>query len=712
MNAPSVLETKVRTVGLVVDDDPVIRLLARQVMERDGLAVHEACDGQDAVERFEELKPDIVLLDVMMPRLDGFAACSEIRQSPRGMRTPVLMLTGLDDLDSINRAFEAGATDFINKPINWGVLGYRIRYMLRSARILEQLAHQQESLAEAQRIAHLGNWEWDIEHDVVYWSQEMYRILDYHPGITQACFAAFSERLAPNERARAGDELRRFVKAGEAIDSVRRIILPDGSIRHVHILGITRKTTGEHARLIAGTIQDITDRKQAEDQIRYLAYYDGLTALPNRQFFLEKLQHSLNSARRQGRILGVLSFDLDHFKRINDTLGHAIGDTLLQAVAQRLAEGIRASDAIARLEAPGSDWLARLGGDEFGVLLADLEDFHGAAKVAHRVGELLRAPFRLGEREIVVTTSIGIALFPDDGDTPANLIRNADAALHFAKEQGRNNCQFYGRGMNARALEKLSMESQLREALGQEQFLLHYQPKIEVASGRIVGVEALIRWRHPELGMVPPLKFIPVAEEIGLIVGIGEWVIRTACREARAWQHAGCAPIEVAVNIAGSHFRQAGLPDFVSKTLAEAGLPAHLLEIELTESMLMSNTEDTVATLRRIKDMGIKLAIDDFGTGYSSLAYLKRFPLDALKIDRSFIKDMPGAACDAALTTAIIGMAHGLNLKVVAEGVEHQSQFDFLKERGCDLIQGYLISRPIPANELVELLLKTPVTHH
>ncbi|MEQ1882660.1 MAG: EAL domain-containing protein, partial [Burkholderiales bacterium] len=670
MNAPAAFDRKVPMVGLVVDDDPVIRLLVRQVMERDGLSVHEACDGREAVERFEGLKPDIVLLDVMMPRLDGFATCSEIRQLPRGIRTPVLMLTGLDDLDSINRAFEAGATDFINKPINWGVLAYRIRYMLRSASILDQLAHQQESLAEAQRIAHLGNWEWDIKKGVVYWSQEMYRILDYQSGITPASFAAFSERLAPNERTRASDELRRFVRFGEAIDSVCRVVLPDGSTRHVHLLGTTRKTAGNRARLIAGTIQDITDRKKAEDQIRYLAYYDGLTALPNRQFFLEKLQHTLSLARRHGRILGVLSFDLDHFKRINDTLGHAIGDTLLQAVAQRLAECVRASDTIARLDAPGSDWLARLGGDEFGALLTDLEDFHGAAKVAHRVRELLQAPFRLGEREIVVTTSIGIALFPDDGDTPANLIRNADAAMHFAKEQGRNNCQFYGSGMNSRALEKLSMESQLRQALKNEQFLLHYQPKVDVATGQIVGVEALIRWRHPELGMVPPLKFIPVAEQIGLIIAIGEWVIRTACREARSWQSSGCPPIDIAVNIAGSHFRQTGLPDFVSKTLAEVGLPAHQLEIELTESMLMDNTEDTIATLQRIKDMGIKLAIDDFGTGYSSLAYLKRFPLDALKIDRSFIKDMPGAACDAALTTAIIGMAHGLNLKVVAEGVE------------------------------------------
>ena len=316
----------------------------------------------------------------------------------------------------------------------------------------------------------------------------------------------------------------------------------------------------------------------------------------------------------------------------------------------------------------------------------------------------MKSPFRLGEQEVFVTASIGIALFPNDGETPEILVKNADTAMHYAKEQGRNNYQFYGGAMNATALEKLSLEAQLRKALERGEFILHYQPKVEAADGRVSGVEALVRWQHPELGLVGPNQFIGVAEEIGLIIPLGEWVLATACRQLRAWQQQGCAPVSVAVNIAGSHFRQPSLLTAVADALRDSNLDPGLLEIEVTESMLMDNVEGTIAVLRDLKAMGVRLAIDDFGTGYSSLAYLKRFPLDTLKIDRSFIKDTPGDAGDAALTTAIIGMAHSLKLSVVAEGVELQTQFDFLRERGCDVIQGYLVSRPIPPENMPEFI--------
>ena len=703
MNARTAQGMTGTAVALVVDDDPVMRILIRKALETDGFSVQEAENGRLAVAAFPQLQPDIILMDVMMPELDGFGACRAIRELPQGTLTPIMMLTGLDDVESINRAFDAGATDFIAKPINWGILGYRVRYLLRSANVLEQFVRNQESLAEAQRIAHLGNWEWDAETDRVYWSAETYRVLGLQAGTPTADFATFIKRVHPEERVQVREALKEFVKKDDAIDVTYRLMLDDGSIRYVHLLAFTRRNADGRACFVAGTIQDITDRKKAEEKIRYLAYYDALTTLPNRQFFLEQLQRTLAVARRHNRLLGVLSLDLDQFKRINDTLGHRLGDELLVAVSQRLSECVRSADAVARVDA-STDRLARLGGDEFSLLLTELAHFHDAARVAQRILDQLKSPFRLGEQEVFVTASIGIALFPNDGETPEILVKNADTAMHYAKEQGRNNYQFYGGAMNATALEKLSLEAQLRKALERGEFILHYQPKVEAADGRVSGVEALVRWQHPELGLVGPNQFIGVAEEIGLIIPLGEWVLATACRQLRAWQQQGCAPVSVAVNIAGSHFRQPSLLTAVADALRDSNLDPGLLEIEVTESMLMDNVEGTIAVLRDLKAMGVRLAIDDFGTGYSSLAYLKRFPLDTLKIDRSFIKDTPGDAGDAALTTAIIGMAHSLKLSVVAEGVELQTQFDFLRERGCDVIQGYLVSRPIPPENMPEFI--------
>jgi diguanylate cyclase (GGDEF)-like protein len=444
-----------------------------------------------------------------------------------------------------------------------------------------------------------------------------------------------------------------------------------------------------------------------EERIRHLAYFDGLTELPNRHFFIENVAKALHHAKRHGRVLGVLSMDLDQFKRINDTLGHTTGDRLLQAVAGRLRDGIRAQDTLALSENEAALGLARLGGDEFCILLTEISQFHDAARVARRILESLAEPFKLDDNELFVTTSIGIALFPSDGDTPEALIKNADAAMYYAKSQGRNNYQFYGKTMNSRALEKLAMESQLRKAIERSEFELHFQPKLDLRTGHISGAEALIRWRHPELGMVPPIDFIPLAEESGLIVPIGEWVLRAACDQNKLWQARGLPPIHVAVNVSSPHFRHSGLLPTVARILRETGLPPHCVEVEVTESMLMDDMETTLATLHKLKDMGLRLAIDDFGTGYSSLSYLKRFPLDALKVDRSFVKDTPAATDDAAITSAIIAMAHSLKLEVVAEGVETTAQLEFLKARGCEYAQGYLISRPLPADDFIALLTAT-----
>lgn len=406
---------------------------------------------------------------------------------------------------------------------------------------------------------------------------------------------------------------------------------------------------------------------------------------------------------RNGRMVAVLSLDLDQFKRINDTLGHAMGDKVLAAVAHRLRETVRNRDAVMRMHSLEDVNLARLGGDEFCVLLSDMNSFQDAAKVAQRVLENLERPLEVGGRELFMTTSIGIALFPLDGEDAETLIKNADAAMYFAKSQGRNHYQFYGKEMNSRAAERLSLESKLRRAIEREEFQLHYQPKLDLRSGAIAGVEALIRWRHPELGMVPPVEFIPIAEDSGLIIQIGEWVLMEAATQAQRWTAAGLPPIHVAVNIASPHFQQTAFTATVARVLAETQLDPDRLELEVTESMLMDERSVTLSTLRRLKGMGLRLSIDDFGTGYSSLAYLKRFPVDTLKVDRSFVKDMPGAEDDAAITSAIIAMAHSLRLEVVAEGVETEPQLAFLRERECEYAQGFLISKPIPPAEIEAL---------
>ena len=690
--------------ALIVDDDAMMRLLIRQTLERAGFACHEAVNGVEALQAFGSVQPDIVMLDVMMPEMDGYEACKRLREYADGALVPILMLTGLDDLESINRAYEVGATDFISKPINWGILGHRARYILRASQAFRDLAKHQSSLENAQRIAHLGSWEWDMQHDEFYWSAETYRILGMQPGNALVGFDTFLERVHTEDRQGAQDSIRNLIKTGAFSARAIRIVRPDATIRHVQLQGVGDYDANGVIAHIGGTIQDVTELKEAEQRIRYLAYYDGTTGLPNRQYFIERLHHALIQARRHSRQLGVLALDLDQFKRINDTLGHSAGNELLIAVSRRLSEVVRTDDTLARPDDDQVDAVARLDGDEFSLLITDLQQYHDAARVARRLLEEMRKPFHAAGREIFVSASIGLALYPLDGEDSDSLIKNAVAAMHFAKDQGRDNYQFYSRAMNATALEKLAMESQLRRALDREEFLLYYQPMIHASTGQIVGLEALIRWKHPELGLVPPNQFIPLAEETGLIIPMGDWVLRQASRQNQAWQRESLPAVYVSVNIASSHFRQGSLMQSVAFALQESGLSPEYLELEVTESMLMQSVETTLKTLFQLKDIGARLAIDDFGTGYSSLSYLKRFPLDTLKIDRSFIKDLPGDQEDSAISKAIIAMAHSLKLAVVAEGVETTEQLAFLRQHGCDLAQGFLFSRPVPASEIPALL--------
>jgi diguanylate cyclase (GGDEF)-like protein/PAS domain S-box-containing protein len=445
-----------------------------------------------------------------------------------------------------------------------------------------------------------------------------------------------------------------------------------------------------------GVCTDISSLKQYEEKLRYQALHDALTGLPNRFQFQERFQEMLARVARQNSQLAVMVLDLDRFKHVNDSLGHAVGDELLKQVAERLKSRLRQVDVI-----------GRLGGDEFAVILDNISGTHSAAAAAGRLLSAFATPFSLSGHEIFVSSSIGISCCPADSSDAETLLKNADAAMYRAKADGRNSYRYFSAEINARALENLLMSTGLRLALERDELVLHYQPRIDLSSGAISGAEALVRWQHPELGLLPPVRFIPIAEEMGLIEAVGEWVLKEACRQMRRWRDAGLQLESVAVNLAARQFTEASFSAKVAATLEEVGLEARYLELELTESMVMQQPDRVVKVLSELKSMGVTLAIDDFGTGYSSLSYLKRFPIDFLKIDRSFVKDLPGNAEDVAITSAIIAMAKSLGLQLIAEGVETQAQRDLLHRQGCHHGQGYLFSKPV-APEQLERLLRAP----
>ena len=566
------------------------------------------------------------------------------------------------------------------------------------------LEKNEARLANAQRIASVGDWEMDIVSGSLTRSDEVYSIVGSKRGELTESSAIPLRIVHPDDKQMVEESLHAAQHRGEGFGIDFRIVLANGDTRVVHAQAeVAHDDAGKPIR-ISGTIQDISERKKAEEQIQHLALHDGLTGLPNRLLFEEQVDKALAAAQRLDQKLATLFFDLDRFKNINDSLGHHVGDALLKEVAKRVTHCLRKSDYMVRGAMETSDnTMARMGGDEFTVLLPNLSHAEDAARVARRIMEALAIPFQIGGGEVFVSASIGIALYPIDGSDVATLIKNSDAAMYHAKNEGRNNYQFFTESMNKEAAAKLSLENDLRKAVSEEQLVLYYQPQIDIATRNIFGVEALIRWRHPQRGLVPPVEFIPLAEERGLIVAISEWVLRTACAQAQAWHQSGLRKITVAVNMASPSFKQENLLQVVTDALEGSGLEAKYLELEVTESIMVHDMKTVLPTLKALKDIGIHLSIDDFGTGYSSLSYLQHFPIDALKIDQTFVSDIDENR-GSAIVQAIIAMSASLNLTVIAEGVETESQAKFLLENGCHKMQGYLFSRPLPVDEMTRLL--------
>ena len=686
-----------RGVVLVADDDPVMRLLMIEMLGQVGLDGIEAEDGAQAVACFQSMAPDLILMDVDMPNMDGFSACREIRRIETGASVPIIMVTGGDDIEAVTNAYEVGATDFVSKPINWPILGHRVLYVLRASDAIVRLR-----IADAHNRAVLA-----AIPDTFFRLNKEGCYLDYEQGhdATAAlpidqCVGKHIAEVLPKEIAERLLEQVQVVLETQHIRSVDYELSRFGVVQHFE------------ARLVAtgpdevlGLVRDISERKRTEEQIRRLAYCDSLTGIPNRQAFLETLERELHRSKVGNKKFAVLFMDLDAFKRINDTLGHNVGDHLLKIVSERLRETIRPSDLVSRGDQ--SHNLARLGGDEFTILIPDLERVENALNVAHRVKDAMRRPFIIEGHEIFVTASIGISLFPEDGNDCDSLLKFADTAMYHAKNCGKNNAKLYSSSLTMQIMSHVKLEVGLRKALQNNELYLLYQPQIDVRSGQIVGVEALVRWRHPERGVISPTEFIPLAEETGLIVPIGEWVLRTACIQARAWQKSTQRSLRMAVNLSARQFKDENLTQIVVSALNDTGLDPRLLELELTEGTLMDDARATMATLDQLRTIGVLLSIDDFGTGYSSMNYLKRFDVRTLKIDKSFICGLPQDSENAAITRAIIAMAHGLKMIVVAEGVETDEQLIMLEEYGCDLVQGFFLGHPSTDDTIAQMLHKS-----
>lgn len=682
---------------LIIDDDSAIRKVLGLGLSQAGFSLQEAKSGEDGLDSFLKFQPEVVLLDVMMPGMDGFETCMKIRKIPGGELVPIIMVTGQDDYDSINQAFEAGATDFVAKPINALLLSYRIKYILRASRAMFDLRLSQIKLASAKEIAKFANWECDLKDNRLLWGSDICQMCGILPGQAPVYLDDFIGLIPSEEQKDVRESIEKSLVEKKNFIIEHRVKTADGIELVVRQEGVIVLNATDAPDKIIFTCQDITNSRITEQKIKFLAYYDRLTGLPNRILFTEHLAKAIVKAQRDGLALSVLYLDIDNFRLINDTFGRKTGDELLKLIATRLRSCLRNSDVTGNISE--HEITARFGADEFGVILEGLKEMSDAAIVARRVIKSLTEAIHYDGNEIFLNCRIGLSVFPDDGETVSDLMKSADSALSCAKELDKNSYQFYTADLNTKAFARFALETSLRKAVENKELFLLYQPQVDIGSGKVIGVEALIRWQHPQLGVVSPMEFIPIAEETGLIVPIGEWVLEEACRQCKEWEDAGYNVI-VAINLSAGQFKDLSLIPVIRRTLNNTGANPNLIEFEITESMLMDNVEGSIGRLEQLRRFGSHLSIDDFGTGYSSLSYLKRFPVHELKIDRSFVSDLLTSEDDALIVKAIVSLAHNLNLKVVAEGVEEKAHLSYLQDLGCDIIQGYLVSKPLPVDEV------------
>ena len=677
------------------DVDLLRRHLARYAPHVQIEAVHGAGDVLARLPPDSDTPPDVLLLDFKLPGMDALDVVREVRQG-RGLALPIIVITGQGDETSAAQTLKLGATDYLVKQDD---LLLRLPVAIENAWYRAQLERERGALRESEeRFRQMAESIADVfwlgdptHHRALYLSPAFERIWNMPVSAVYADWRVWLQNVheddRPSLRARMDDPELTDFEVGF------RVCPPGLPTRHVEMrVYVVRDGNGQYMRR-AGVVRDVTERKRQEARIEHLAYHDALTGLPNRTMLMDRLAQALSHAQRAQQQLAVLFIDLDRFKLVNDSLGHPVGDQLLQEVARRLRGALREDDTV-----------ARVGGDEFQVVIGNVAGVADAARVAEKLMQVLGESFVLEGQELHVTASLGVSLFPRDGASGELLLKYADTALYEAKGEGRNAYRFFSPEMNAQAHGRLRLENDLRRAVERCELELHYQPQLDLATGEVSAVEALVRWRHPVRGLVLPNAFIPMAEETGLVLGIGEWVLNEACRQVAAWQREGIGLPRVAVNISARQLQRPGLDGAVRHALAASGLSPCALELEITESSVMLDPQHARSVLQSLRDLGVQLSIDDFGTGYSSLAYLKRLPLDRLKIDRSFIHGIPTDNDDATIVETIIVMTHKLGLRVIAEGVETLEQRLQLVRQGCDEMQGFLLAHPVPGAELPPLL--------
>ncbi len=696
-------DARARTI-LIVDDEPQNRKLLEALLQPEGYLTITANSGDEALAAVRSHQPDLILLDLMMPGMDGHQVTKLLKSDAGTSNIPIIMVTAQTDRTALLDALEAGVEEFLTKPVNRAELWLRVRNLLRLKEMRDLLDGQNASLerdvsartAELQRFRtamdETGDAIFLVDGDGQHFT-EVNATATRMFGYSRQEFLGLGTISMPATTQIELERLRDAIVGGPVGEKLTeaKIRRKDGLHLPVEIHRRVQETEGEV--ITVGVVRDITEREEAHLRLYQMAHQDALTGLPNRTMFFETLAKTIAQAKMNNWGVAVLYVDLDHFKTVNDTHGHAMGDTLLVQVSDRLLQCVRLRDTV-----------GRLGGDEFAVILIMNERHEGADVVVRNIREKLRLPFTLGNYEVTVTASVGVTQYPEDATDPEVLITYADTAMYRAKQAGRDTHCVFTPQMNVELLMQLSLEAALRKAIEKEQFVVFYQPKVDLRTGQISGLEALLRWERPGHGLVEPNYFIPMLEETGMIVEVGSWVIRKVCQQIATWSRTPLGAIEVSVNVSGRQFINHDLDGDVSHALTESGIDPSLLELELTESSLMQNTEATIATLLALKEREVQLSIDDFGTGYSSLAYLQRFPIDKVKIDIAFVRNITGRTSDATIAQTIIQMAHSLNMKAIAEGVETAEQHAYLRHHGCDEFQGYFFSHPLPVEEIAVLL--------
>ena len=671
----------------IVDDDHVTRHLVRKILGNAGYRIFEAANGAEAIELFDDIDPHIILMDVMMPEVDGYEACRIIRKKADFLELPIIMLTGLNDVESVRESLAAGATDFISKPINWALFEQRVHYALNARNMHEELQNQKSRLSQAQKIAKLGSWELSVDENTFICSDELHLLLDLEEGEKISDLNALINYAHPADKEFVRSQICDAIIMDNGYQLEHRVITNNNKELYVlQYADIIQDRTGHTIKLI-GTVQDITELRSTQAIIHHQNYYDLLTDLPNRRLFTDKVIKKIVNANSDNAVV-IYMLTLDNLRNLSESLGYKATETVLISFSSRLKK--LASDSVV---------ISRFNDNTFAIMSSDFEDLRHVTHMTESIMDLTRQAISIDTHDIYVTVSIGISIYPIDNTTAEATILGAENAMLNASKQGGGRYLFYSEKSNKEAQERLEIEDAMRKGIKRGEFIPYFQPQIDAQTGTITGFEALARWHHPNKGLIPPFRFISIAEQTGLIIDLSRSIIEQACQQTQQWKEQGLGRFMLGVNLSIKQFIEHDIRNELIAILDKTGMAAEQLDIEITESMAATKTADIIKVLKALKEIGVTISMDDFGTGYSSLSQLQTFPIDTIKIDRSFIQDIEGAS-NGTMVKTIIAMSKSLGMKVIAEGVESSSQLSMLLAHGCQNIQGYLFSKPLPASQV------------